>query len=112
MRKYCLALDLKDDIILIQEYIEHHKKVWKEIEKSISDSGILDLEIYNIGNRLFMIMKVDKSFSFEKKQAADNSNPKVLEWEKLMWKYQQKLPFAQKGEKWVLMDKVYQLKEQ
>ena len=56
-----------------------------------------------------MIMEVDDSFSFEKKTKMDNDNSKVKEWETLMWKYQKELPFAQKGEKWVLMEKIYQL---
>ena len=56
-----------------------------------------------------MILEVNDSFSFEKKTAKDLENPKVQEWEDLMWKYQQALPFAIKGEKWILMDKIYQL---
>ena len=56
-----------------------------------------------------MIMTVDDSFSFEKKTAMDAANPKVQEWERLMWKYQQALPIAKEGEKWLLMDKIFQL---
>ncbi|WP_339881455.1 L-rhamnose mutarotase [Polaribacter vadi] len=109
MIKYCFALDLKDDIKLIEEYKKYHQKIWPEITDSIQSAGIENLEIYLAGNRLFMIMKVNDSFSFEKKTAMDLANPKVQEWENLMWKYQQKLPFAKEGEKWVLMDRIYQL---
>lgn len=112
MTKYCFALDLKEDIKLIEEYKNYHQKIWPEITKSIIDSGILNLEIYNIGNRLFMIMEVDDSFSFEKKDELDKKNAKVQEWETLMWKYQQELPIAKKGEKWILMEKIYQLEPQ
>ena len=56
-----------------------------------------------------MIMEVDDSFSFGKKQQADAQNSKVQEWENLMWKYQQALPFAQPGEKWVIMDQIFKL---
>ena len=31
MRHYCLALDLKDDKILIAEYENYHRNVWPEI---------------------------------------------------------------------------------
>ncbi|KAA5821886.1 L-rhamnose mutarotase [Algibacter amylolyticus] len=109
MKKYCFALDLVDDPKLIAEYKAYHESIWPEITKSITDSGIENLEIYCIGNRLFMIMEVNKEFSFEKKSAMDENNPKVLEWETLMWNYQQALPMAKKGEKWLLMDKIYQL---
>ncbi|MDH3323404.1 MAG: L-rhamnose mutarotase [Flavobacteriaceae bacterium] len=109
MKRYCFALDLIDDSELISEYKKYHKKIWPEITKSIQSAGIENLEIYLTGNRLFMVMEVNESFSFEKKTAMDLENPKVQEWESLMWKYQQALPWAKKGEKWILMDKIYQL---
>lgn len=111
MKKYCLALDLKKDDVLIAEYKKYHEKIWPEITESLIDAGIVNAEIYSVGNRLFMILEVHDSFSFEKKTAMDDENPKVQEWEALMWKYQQKLPFSKKGEKWMLMDKIYQLKK-
>ena len=107
--KYCFALDLKDDDDLITEYKKHHSEVWPAIIKSIKDTEIEDLEIYCIGNRLFMIMKVNDDFSFEEKAAADTANKVVQEWEELMWKYQQALPIAKPGEKWMLMEKIFQL---
>ncbi len=107
--RYCLALDLKDDERLIAEYEAHHQQVWPEILKSIREAGIERLEIYRVSNRLFMIMEVMKDFSFEKKAAGDASNPAVIEWETLMWKYQQSLPGARPGEKWMLMNKIFEL---
>jgi L-rhamnose mutarotase len=109
MKKYCLALDLVNDPILIAEYEAYHKNGWAEITASIKDSGIMDMEIYRIGNRLFMIMETKDDFSFEKKSLMDANNPKVQEWENLMWKYQQALPTAKDGEKWLMMDKIYGL---
>ena len=109
MKRYCFALDLIDDAELISEYKKYHEKIWPEITKSIQSADIENLEIYLTGNRLFMIMEVNESFSFERKTAMDSENPKVQEWERLMWKYQEGLPWAKKGEKWILMDKIYQL---
>ena len=109
MKKYCLALDLKDDVDKINEYKDYHQDIWPEISKSLKDSGILNAEIYNNGNRLFMIIEVDKTFSFEKKLKMDLENPKVQEWEELMWNYQQALPQSEKGSKWDLMDKIFDL---
>jgi L-rhamnose mutarotase len=109
MARYCLALDLKDDEDLIKEYQQHHQNVWPEIKKSILDADILNMEIYRLGNRLFMIMETGDNFSFEKKGAMDNANQKVKEWEELMWKFQQPLPWAKEGEKWILMEKIFQL---
>ncbi|MBS1916597.1 MAG: L-rhamnose mutarotase [Bacteroidetes bacterium] len=109
MKRYCLALDLKDDPALIEEYETIHKNVWPENIKGIKDAGITVMDIYRTGNRLFMIMEVNDDFSFEKKAAADAANEKVQEWEKLMWKFQQPLPWAKQNEKWVLMEQIFKL---
>lgn len=109
MKRYCLALDLKNDTELIATYEEYHKAVWPEILTSIKDAGILAMEIYRIENRLFMIMETEDAFSFESKAESDAANEKVQEWENLMWKYQQALPSAEKGQKWMLMNQIFQL---
>ncbi len=109
MKRYCLALDLVDDPASIAEYEAYHQAVWPEIKASILDSGITNMEIYRLGNRLFMIMDTTDLFSFDAKSEMDRNNPKVAEWEELMWKYQQALPQAKPGEKWLLMNKIFQL---
>ncbi|HZY35366.1 MAG TPA: L-rhamnose mutarotase [Mucilaginibacter sp.] len=109
MQKYCLTLDLKDNPALIAEYERYHQAIWPEIHKSITGAGIANMEIYRCDTRLFMIMETDETFSFERKSAMDAANPVVREWENLMWNYQQPLKNAAKGEKWVLMDKIFQL---
>ena len=109
-RRYCLTLDLKDDPELIAEYRRHHEDIWPEIAKSIADSGVEDMEIYLLGTRMFMIMDVDEQFSFAAKDEADRSNPKVQEWEQLMWKFQKPLPQAKPGEKWLLMERIFTLR--
>lgn len=110
-KRYCLTLDLKDDPNLITTYKRYHESIWPEITRSIKDSGIEDMEIYLFGNRLFMIIQVNDGFSFAAKAAADRDNPKVQEWETLMWKFQQPLPQAKPGEKWMLMEKIFTLEK-
>jgi L-rhamnose mutarotase len=111
MKRYCLALDLQDDHKLIAEYKRYHQKIWPEITKSIRDAGIEDMEIYLLGTRLFMVMEVNDKFSFEAKAKADRANPKVREWEELMWKFQKALPNAKPGEKWMLMERIFKLEK-
>lgn len=109
MKRFCYALDLKEHPELIGKYIEHHQNVWPEVLKSITDSGIRDMEIYNVANRLFMIMETEDDFDPETKAEADRRNPKVLEWEALMDTYQKRLPFSNEGQKWVPMERIFSL---
>ncbi len=110
-RRYCLTLDLKDDPQLMAEYKRYHQKIWPEIARSIKDAGIEDMEIYLLGTRMFMVMEVNEKFSFEAKMKADRENPKVREWEELMWKFQEPLPEAKPGDKWLLMEKIFKLEK-
>jgi len=107
--KSFICLDDKNNKHLISEYIDYHKKVWPEIIQSIRNSGINSMEIYNVSNRLFMIAEVSDDFTLESKKKLDQNNPKVQEWENLMWKYQKALPFAEEGEKWVLMNSIFKI---
>ena len=111
MKKYCLTLDLKEDAALIAAYEDHHQKVWPEIIQSITGSGIIQLQIYRLGNRLVMLLDAKDTFSFEEKAKLDETNNKVQEWENLMWQYQQALPLAKPGQKWVLMTKIFDLQK-
>ena len=110
MKRYCFTLDLYDDLELIKGYEDWHQQVWPEIIDSIKTSGIIDMQIYRVSNRLFMVMDVNEQFSFELKSKMDLDNERVQEWETLMWKFQKPLPFAKPGEKWVLMKEIFSLK--
>ncbi len=109
MQKFCLILDLKNDTTAIATYDAYHKKVWPEILESITQSGITAMEIYRVENRLVMTIEADDSFSFAKKTTMDSTNVKVQEWESLMNTFQQTLPFAKDGEKWIVLKKIFDL---
>ncbi|MEO0735043.1 MAG: L-rhamnose mutarotase [Bacteroidota bacterium] len=106
-----LCCDLKDDPALIAQYEAYHApgNAWPEITASIRDAGITDMRIYRAGNRLFMVMETDDRFDPKAKAAADAANPKVQEWEALMDSFQQRLPFAPAGVKWVEMKQIFAL---
>lgn len=111
MKRYCLALDLHDDPALIAQYEHWHQpeNFRPEIKQSILEAGITNMEIYRLGTRLFMIMDTNATFSFERKKAMDTANPRVQEWENFVSQFQNPVPGAKAGEKWTLMNRIFQL---
>ena len=109
MKRYCFALDLINNKTSIKQYIAYHKKVWPEILDSLRNSGIIDAEIYNVADRLFLILDTNESFTLEHKSKSDAQNPVVHKWEALMSAYQKSLPNTKPDEKWVLMERIFKL---
>ena len=109
MKRFCLALDLKNDAQAIAQYEAYHKAVWPEIIESIKSSGIEKMQIYRVQNRLIMLIEASDDFSFEQKAALDAQNPKVQQWEALMDQFQQRIPGAPQGAKWALAEPIFNL---
>jgi L-rhamnose mutarotase len=109
-----LILDLKDDAALIAAYEAHHGlgAVPEAIVRSIRAAGIEEMEIYRSGNRLVMVMETGPGFDPEAKAAADATDPAVIAWEDLMDRYQQRLPWAPPGTKWLEATRIFALAEQ
>jgi L-rhamnose mutarotase len=111
MQRFALTLDLKDDQELIDEYEAWHRKVWPEITDGIREVGIQQMEIYRFANRMFMLIEAADDWNYELAMQRLSNLPKQAEWEELMWKFQQPLPQAMAGEKWLAMEKIFSLKE-
>ncbi|MCS6969289.1 MAG: L-rhamnose mutarotase [Cytophagales bacterium] len=110
MKRYALTLDLQDDPALIAEYERYHQQVPEAVLQSIRQAGILQMYIYRLGTRLFMLIETEDEFSFERKAHMDAQNPDVQAWEELMSNFQKPLPQAQQGEKWLVMKQIFVLK--
>ena len=110
--RYCLALDLVNDPELIKSYIEYHRpeNAWPQITANMRELGIVDMEIYHIADRLFMIMETTDKFDPNQAPLSEEGKLKSDEWEALMWKFQKPLACAKDGEKWIRMNKIYDLK--
>jgi L-rhamnose mutarotase len=112
MPRLYFALDLRNDPVLIQEYERWHEanSIWPAVTGSLRDSGVQELELYRCGNRLVQVLEASQDHAYATgRTAAADAN--MLAWEELMWRYQQALPFAQKGEKWVRMHRLFSLRE-
>jgi L-rhamnose mutarotase len=114
MKRYLLFLDLRDDPALIADYEAHHAAdaVPPAIVRSIRDAGILNMEIFRSGNRLAMLMEAEDGFDPAARALADRTSPEVIAWEALMDRFQQRLPWAQAGEKWLAGQRIFSLEEQ
>ena len=112
MKRYCYTLDLKDDPGLIEEYESWHKSgnIWPEIVAGIKEVGIQNMEIYRVDTRMFMIIEVPDELDFDGAMKKLSTLTRQKEWENFMDKFQQKLSFAREGEKWVMMNKIFELK--
>ncbi len=110
-RRLCFALDLVDDLELIEEYRRMHQPgaVWPAVIDHIRAQGIEAMEIWHRGDRLFMIIEAADDFprpAAAGPMAADNSA-----WERLMDRFQKRLTDASPGEKWSPLDRIFVLAE-
>lgn len=111
--RYALALDLIDDAQRIADYEKAHEKIWPEVREHLRTQGVLGMEIYRLGTRLFMVMEVDPMvYSAEAMTQASLNNPAIVRWENLMWTCQAPTPWTPVGEKWVPMTKIFDLGSQ
>lgn len=111
--RHCLALDLRSGDSLQAAYRDWHRpgRTPDAVIQSIRAAGIVAMEIFQVGDRLFMVMETDETFDAERKAEADRHNPDVQAWETLMDQYQSRLPQAGEGRKWALADCIFDLRQ-
>lgn len=111
VKRYCQTMDLKDNPELIAEYVKRHSEAeaWPEIRAGIREVGILEMEIYILGTRLFMIVETPLDFDWETAMARLAILPRQAEWEAYMSIFQQADATATSAEKWQLMDRMFYL---
>jgi L-rhamnose mutarotase len=111
--RYALALDLMDDAALIEQYEAHHRRIWPEVRDHLHAHGVVGMEIYRLGTRMFMVMDVnDAVYSAQVMAQASTINPIIAKWEALMWTFQVPTPWTPAGEKWTPMKRIFDLASQ
>jgi len=110
-KRYCKALKLEDDSVLIEEYKKVHAPgaIWPEITQGMRDVGITDMEIYILGNQLFMIMDTVAGFDHDKAMKELATKPRQSEWEAYVSRFQKTSADATADEKWQLMERIFKL---
>lgn len=110
-KRYCKALSLKDDAQLIEDYKKVHAPgcAWPEITQGMREVGIIDMEIYILGTRLFMIMDTVTDFDHDKAMTELAQKPRQSEWEAYVSRFQNTSAEATSDEKWQLMERIYKM---
>jgi L-rhamnose mutarotase len=110
-KRFCKTLKLEDDPKLIEEYKKVHAPgaVWPEITKGMKEVGIIDMEIYLLGTRLFMIMDTVPDFDHDKAMKELAEKPRQAEWEAFVSRFQETSADASADEKWQLMERIFKL---
>ena len=110
-KRYCKTMLLKDDPELIRDYKQVHGlgAAWPEVTRGAKEVGIIDLEIYISGNRLFMIMDTVADFDHEKAMLKLSEKPRQQEWETFVSRFQDTSPGASSKEKWQLMERIFEM---
>lgn len=111
MKRFCQTLEVVDDPEMVEAYVREHSKVWPEVQAGIREVGILDMQIYAFGNRMFMIMDTVDEFDWVKDNARLATLPRQAEWEAHVAKLQGADPAAVSTEKWKLMTKIFELEK-
>ena len=111
VKRYCQTLDLRDEPELIAQYRRLHSEEenWPEIREGIRKVGILEMEIYILGNRLFMIVETPLDFDWDKAMAELATLPRQAEWEAVVGRFQQCREGATSDEKWQMMERMFRL---
>ena len=107
MKRYCQTLELVNDPKLIERYCELHAHVWPEIQAGIRSVGILDMQIYILGNRLFMICDTVDGFDWQRDMEKLSTLPRQAEWEAVVSQFQGCAADARSDEKWQLMERIF-----
>jgi L-rhamnose mutarotase len=110
-KRYCKTLTLRDDPGLIEAYRKIHSpgETWPEITEGMKEVGILDMEIYIAGNRLFMIMETVPEFEHAAAMQELATKPRQAEWEAFVARFQNTSAEATADEKWQMMERIYKL---
>ena len=93
-----------------QEYLDYHAtqfEKWPAIAKGFCNADFQQLQIFRNGRQLMLVISIPKGKSLDELNPKTiENNPKMVEWNKVMGKYQEGIEGTKKGETWVFLNKV------
>ena len=111
IKRYVQYLAISDDPELLTQYKKWHSEEchWKEIRDGIRKVGILEMEIYLLGNHLTMIVVAPADLNWEEAMNRLATLPRQAEWEAFVSKFQGCSSEARSDEKWRPMERIFHL---
>ncbi|MBT28632.1 MAG: hypothetical protein CMO01_03145 [Thalassobius sp.] len=110
MKVFAQTVNLKDDPEVIAKYKKYHSEIWPEVSEALKQVGILEMKIFLLGRRLFMYATATDEFVPERDFPKYlELHPRCQEWEDQMGEYQEPVEEAGPGEKWAMMEQVFDL---
>lgn len=111
IKRYVQFLEMTDDPELIAQYRYWHSEAhhWKDIREGIKAVGILEMELYMLGNRLVMIVDAPADFNWNEAMSRLATLPRQAEWEAFVAKFQGCSADARSDEKWQPAERIFHL---
>ena len=111
IKRYVQYLEISDDPELLAQYKKWHSEEyhWKEIRDGIREVGILEMEIYLLGNHLTMIVDAPADLDWQAAMNRLATLPQQAEWEAFVSKFQGCSSEARSDEKWRPMERIFHL---
>ena len=107
MKRYGQTLTIQNNPETIAKYIEVHAHVWPEVIDGQREVGILSMQIYALGNQLFMIVDTIDEFEWDRDMDRLAQMPKQIEWEAYVSQFQGCDSNAKSTEKWQMMELIF-----
>lgn len=111
VKRYVQFLEISENEELVAEYRKWHSEgySWQEVRDGIREVGILEMELYILGNKVVMIVDTPADFDWETAMARLATLPRQAEWEALVSKFQGCSSEARSDEKWQMMERIFRL---
>ncbi|MCM1078418.1 MAG: L-rhamnose mutarotase [Bacteroidales bacterium] len=111
IKRYVQTMDLKDDEELIRRYCEAHDEIHArpEVLAGMREVGILEMELYRLGNRVIMIVDAPEDFDWTAAMTHLATLPGQEDWETFVSQFQQCNPTDTSDQKWKMMERIFRI---
>jgi L-rhamnose mutarotase len=109
VKHFGLTLCLQPDAAKIAAYREYHQKVWPEVTARLRECGVQQMQIFLLGERLFMYLVTDDDFDPSRDFVRINEDPGSARWNAMMAELQARAPEANSDQWWAPMELVFDL---